>query len=166
MYKYEIEKLKAIYPMITGEDTKILRTKCKEVKSITPEIQEFWRNLLELMRANDGVGLAAPQVNQNIRICAISLRKNNKREEENIWEEVLINPKIIDQSDKEILSEEACLSLPDITGKVMRRERVVVKYTNLKGKEITKKLKWFNGIIAQHEIDHLDGILFIDKLIE
>ncbi len=166
MFRSQIDKIKAMYPIITGEDKEILRTKCKPVESVSSEIKEFWENLMELMWEYDGVGLAAPQINQDLRMCAISLWKNNKRGEENIWEEVLINPEIIDESEKEIVSEEACLSLPNITGKVMRKERIVVKYINLKGQEITRKLKWFNGIIAQHEIDHLNGILFIDKLID
>lgn len=161
-----MQKLKAIYPIITGENTKILRTVCEEVVEVTPEIKEFWENLLDLMREYDWVGLAAPQVNQNLRMCAITSRKVSKKNKENTGEEILINPIIIDKSDKMFEDLEACLSLPWIEGKVMRYEWVVVKYLNLSGKEKVKKFKWFNATIVQHEMDHLDGVLFTDKLVK
>ncbi len=161
---HTIKKLKAIYPVITGENNPILRKISTAITDITPEIEEFWYNLLDLMWEYDGVGLAAPQLGQNIRMCAITSWKTTKKGKENTWEEILINPEIIDHSETMNKDLEACLSLPNMEGEVMRYDWIVVKYTTLNGKKKTKKVKWFNARIIQHEMDHLDGIMFIDKL--
>ena len=77
----------------------------------------------------------------------------------------MINPKIIEKSKEMILREEACISLPNCTGMVRRHNSITVEFLDLKGKKQTKKYKEFNAVIIQHEIDHLDGILFMDKVI-
>ncbi len=164
----QIEKLKALYPLVTIKNEEILRRENAEVTEITSEIKEFAMILLDLMWEYDGVGLAAPQINRNIKMCAVTFWKEWKRwrDKENIWEEVLINPEIIDASENEVIWEEACLSVPNKTGNVARKDWVVIRFTNIKWQEVTKKLKGFNAIIVQHEIDHLNGILFTDKVIK
>ena len=77
----------------------------------------------------------------------------------------MINPKILETSNEMFIGEEACLSVPDVYGNVKRHKSIAVEYTDIKGNRQTKKLKDFNARIIQHEIDHLDGILFVDKII-
>lgn len=77
----------------------------------------------------------------------------------------MINPKITDRSEEIILREEACISLPNCTGMVRRHKAITVDFIDLKGKKQSKKYKDFNAVIIQHEIDHLDGVLFMDKVV-
>ncbi len=77
----------------------------------------------------------------------------------------MINPEIIEKSQDIIIRKEACISLPDLVGTVKRHKAIVVQYTDLKGHKQKKKLKDFNAVIVQHELDHLDGILFTDKVL-
>ena len=78
----------------------------------------------------------------------------------------MINPKILDRSKETILWEEACISLPNCTGMVKRHRAITVEFLDLKGKKQNKKYKEFNAVVIQHEIDHLDGILFMDKVVK
>jgi peptide deformylase len=78
----------------------------------------------------------------------------------------MINPKIIEKSKETILREEACISLPNCTGMVKRHHSITVEFIDLKGEKQTKKHKEFNSVIIQHEIDHLDGVLFMNKTIK
>lgn len=78
----------------------------------------------------------------------------------------MINPEIIEKSQEMIVEEEACLSLPDLRGNVARHKKITVSYLDEDGKAKTKKYSDFDAIIIQHEIDHLDGVLFIDKMIQ
>lgn len=133
----------------------VLREKSLPVKEITPEILNIIRDMAETMYTASGVGLAAPQVGILKRIIIIDVN------EEGLI--VLINPKIV-RREGEVVEEEGCLSLPDIYSKVKRSSKVTVKALNENGEpiEITKE-----GLIAralEHEIDHLEGILFIDRI--
>jgi len=136
-----------------GEE--VLREKSLPVKEITPEILNLIRDMAETMYVASGVGLSAPQVGVLKRIIVID------GQEEGLI--ALINPKIV-RREGEVIAEEGCLSFPEIYSEVKRSSRVTVEALNQKGEriEITKE-----GLIAralQHEIDHLDGILFIDKV--
>ncbi len=133
----------------------VLREKAIPIKEIIPEILNLIKDMAETMYADSGVGLAAPQVGVSKRIILVD------GEEDGLI--VLINPMII-QSEGEVVEEEGCLSVPGIYSKVKRLSKVTVKALNENGDsiEITKE-----GLIAralQHEIDHLDGILFIDRI--
>lgn len=165
-----IDKLKIFYPLILGKDNSILRTLCEPITKITPEIKELWEILLELMWAYDGVGLAAPQIWETIRMIATTQRKKmptgKSADKDFLWETLLINPEIIATAEELQRSEEACLSLPWEKWFVQRAKRVEVKYMDLKGKIHQQKYSGFNACIIQHEIDHLNGVLFIDKLIK
>ncbi|HRX63904.1 MAG TPA: peptide deformylase [Candidatus Absconditabacterales bacterium] len=158
-------ELKNFYPIQTGVDNKILRTKSKEIGSINDEIVEFAGDLMELMYEYDGVGLASPQIGKNIRMIAVTMRKETKKGPELINEEIMINPEIVEKSPDMVISDEACLSIPDVVGKVKRHKNIVVQYTDISGYKKKKKLKDYNAFIVQHEIDHLDGVLFVDKII-
>lgn len=133
----------------------ILREKSLPVKEITPEILNLIRDMAETMYATSGVGLAAPQIGVSKRIMVID------GEEDGLI--VLINP-IIVKSEGEAIEEEGCLSIPEVYSKVKRSLKVTVKALNENGEpiELTKE-----GLIAralQHELDHLEGILFIDRI--
>lgn len=163
-------KLKIFYPLELGKENKILRTACDPVQELDNETKEFGKILLDLMREYDGVWLAAPQIWKNIRMIATTQRKRFPSEKnpdkDYLGETLLINPIITKASTEMQTSEEACLSLPGERGFVKRHQRVEVEYLDLKGKRHQQKYSGFNACIIQHEIDHLDGILFTDKSIE
>ena len=144
------------YTIQTGDHNPILRTKSELIDEITPEIKEFCQDLIKLMWKNKGVGLAAPQVGKNICIIATTQRDTKKGKEKLLSETIMINPILKDLSEDMIVWEEACISLPDILGKVKRHKSLTVEYLDIKGNQQKKKLKDFNAVIVQHEIDHLE----------
>jgi len=150
----------------TGMNNPILRTISEEVEEVTQDLIVFCHKLLVLMYQNKGVGLAAPQVGENIRIIATSQRDKKKTKDKFLGETIMINPKIIEKSKETILREEACISLPNCTGMVRRHNAITVEFMDIKGKKQSKKYKEFNAVIIQHEIDHLDGVLFMDKVVK
>ena len=116
------------------------------------------------MRNHDGVGLAAPQIGENIRVIATSQWDKTGKKNKYLGETIMVNPVITDKSKELIIAEEACLSVPDVFGYVKRHKSIVVEYLDQKGNKQKRKLKDFNATIVQHEVDHLDGVLFVDKL--
>lgn len=139
------------------EDDEILRKMCKPVENIDDRIKELVTDMIETMHDQDGVGLAAPQVGILKRVVVIDLYDDH-------GPYVFINPEIIkEKGEKEV--DEGCLSFPNKFAKVRRPEEVTVKALDLDGKGFKLKGK---GLLAQaisHEVDHLNGILFIDKII-
>ena len=142
----------------------ILRSVSDEIEELSDELLEFCDKLLLSMRENKWVGLAAPQVGENIRVIATSQWDKKKTKDKLLWTTIMINPKIVDKSKETILWEEACISLPDSTGTVRRHKWIHVEFIDTKGKKQKQKYKDFNAVIIQHEIDHLDGVLFMDKI--
>ena len=124
----------------------------KELNS--PEIQTLIDNMIDTMKDENGVGLAAPQVGTHLRIIIAETKQGP---------EAFINPKIIARSDAMVDSQEGCLSIPGVFGIVKRHNSVKVKAKNRHGEPIRLKTDGLLSVIFQHEIDHLDGILFIDK---
>jgi len=143
----------------------ILRKKCEEVEKITPEIKKLIDDMIETMKKNDGVGLAAPQVGELKRIIAVHLVKERTSEEKvEVEPRVFINPKIVKKSKEDELEEEGCLSFPGLWLKIKRAKEVEVEALNEKGEKIHLKAQGLPARILQHEIDHLDGILFVDRI--
>ena len=143
----------------------ILRKKCEEVAEITPEIKELALNMGESMIKDKGIGLSAPQVGESKRIIIVHLiEERSPEEKEKKVPQVFINPKIIKKSKETAIEEEGCLSFPDLFLKIKRAEEVEVETLNLNGEKIKIEAKGLPARILQHEIDHLDGILFIDRL--
>lgn len=134
-----------------------LRTVAKAVAQITPEIKDIASNMLETMYQENGVGLAATQVNIHQRIAVIDTSEGRDQPM------VLINPDIIDQSGEEV-SEEGCLSVPDTNADVKRAEFVTLQYLDLDGKTQVIETDGLLAVCIQHELDHLKGKLFIDYL--
>ena len=141
---------------IRKKGDEVLRKKSKPVKEINDKVKELIDDMIETMYHANGVGLAAPQVGVLKRICVIDVGEGPI---------VLINPEKIEESEEQIQDIEGCLSIPGIYGEVKRPERVVVKALNKEGDPYTVE---GTGLLARalcHEIDHLDGILFEDKVI-
>jgi len=134
----------------------ILKEKCQEIKEIDKKIKDLAKEMLIVMSQENGVGLAAPQIGKNKRMIVVSL-------DENIF--TLINPKITKKS-KKILSEyEGCLSLPNLSLKIKRAKEIELEgYLLERGKVVRIKAENLLARVFQHEIDHLDGILMIDRV--
>lgn len=147
---------------ILVEGHPVLRKRAKEVKRITPEIQALCADMLETMRAAPGVGLAANQVGELHRVVVIEVPED---EDELLGGKAfcLVNPEIVGASGSQI-GNEGCLSVPGYVGEVERYERVVVRALTAEGKRVKLSARGFVARVLQHEIDHLDGILYIDRL--
>ncbi len=147
--------MNTILPITTGKDTAILRQKTERVKNpLSPDIQSLIPIMFDSLRVALGIGLAAPQINRPIRLAVI---------EADGKQTVLINPKITSYSREKILFEEGCLSLPGEFFLIERSERVTVRYEDEHGTEVKKRASGLFAIVVQHEVDHLDGILIIDR---
>ena len=133
----------------------VLRQKSKRVKTIDDSIRELIGNMRETMHSADGAGLAAPQVGTLLRVIVIGIPG-----EEDI---ALINPEVVRRTGERLVNE-GCLSIPGYVGQIKRAESVRVKGRDQNGKEIRIKAKGLLGQALEHEIDHLDGILYIDYL--
>jgi len=144
----------AILPICVVPES-VLRQKSKRVRNIDGSIQRLIGNMLETMHAVSGVGLAAPQVGALLRVIVIGIPG-----EEDI---VLINPEIVRRRGERLVTE-ACFSVPGYFGEVKRAESVRVKGRNLDGKEIRIKASELLAQALEHEIDHLNGVLYIDHL--
>ena len=134
----------------------VLRKKCKKVDKVDKRTATLLEDMAETMYSADGVGLAAPQVGVLRRLIVIDVGDGLIK---------LVNPEIISSSGEEV-DAEGCLSIPDVRGEVKRPHSVIVRALNEKGEEIETP---GTGLLARalcHEIDHLDGILFIDKVIK
>jgi peptide deformylase len=146
-----------------------LRKKATKVRSVTPSVQTLADDMVETMRAAPGVGLAAPQVDASQRVIVVEYADGN--EEMDVEETppklfIVINPEITRRSRETLMGTEGCLSLPGLMGDVERHEWVTVKGLDRHGKSFKKKARGWLARIFQHEIDHLDGILFIDRATE
>lgn len=144
----------AILPMVDYNNP-VLRQKAKRVSSIDGAIAQLIDDMVETMREVGGVGLAAPQVGVPLRIAVIELP-----DEEII---VLVNPKIVKRSGERQI-EEGCLSIPGYRGEIQRSEKVTVKGLDRFGREIRIKGEGLLAQAVEHELDHLEGTLYIDHL--
>ncbi len=138
----------------------ILESKTTPVKEVTPEILKLVRDMIDSCRKATGIGLAAPQVGRSIRLCVINL------EHLGLPPFALVNPKITKTSFKKIEMEEGCLSIPGVFGLVKRPVKVTVSATTIEGNDVKFEAEGILSRVIQHEIDHLDGILFTSKMIK
>lgn len=164
-----IDQIKAFFPLQTWDNNEYLRAKSEVVDIFDDDLKDFCDILLDLMYAYDWVGLAAPQVWKDIRVIATTQRKEVKKwrktDKQITWETVMVNPEIIEHAEEKRKWEEACLSVPGLCWDVERWIWIVVKYQDKKWKQHIQKYTWFSAVVIQHEIDHLDWILFTDKVI-
>ncbi|WP_425448975.1 peptide deformylase [Dethiothermospora halolimnae] len=138
------------------EGDPILRKKSREITEVTDRIRTLIEDMKETMYKEDGVGLAAPQVGILKKIIVIDVGEGPV---------VLINPEIIEQ-EGEYVDQEGCLSIPGKSGKVKRPEKVKVKYMDMEGNEKTIEGTQLFARALCHEIDHLNGVLFVDRVID
>jgi peptide deformylase len=136
----------------------ILRQKAAQVGAISDATRKLIRDMFETMYAEEGVGLAAPQVGVSERIIVVDPHNDE------VAAFALINPEIVDTSKETEKGEEGCLSIPGLRDLVERSVRVVVRGTTVEGEPRELELSGLPARIIQHEIDHLDGILFFDRL--
>ncbi len=148
----------AVLPIIKiGHPT--LRKVAAPIQEFNKELQELAQNMIETMRLNDGIGLAAPQVNIYRRMFVID--KHLIQED---WEaEAYINPEILESEGAEAF-EEGCLSIPGIREEVVRPTKIRVRYQKLDGSQVEEMMDGLLARVFQHEFDHLEGILFTDKI--
>ena len=143
---------------------KQLRLVSKPIEKVTTEIRKLAEDMFETMYAAPGIGLAAIQVAQPVRLITMDLAKKNENGEVNPQPQVFINPEILSASEETSVYEEGCLSIPEFYEEVERPARVRVRFTDLGGKMHEEDAEGLYATCIQHEIDHLNGVLFIDYL--
>jgi peptide deformylase len=141
--------------VLTGEMNDLLRGTAQPVQTIDKTIVNLGKKMVETMKKKGGVGLAAPQVGVMKRIIVTTLQSMSY---------VMINPEILSFSAECSTREEGCLSLPQKFGDVTRSEKITVRYMNIEGEKKEDVLSGLEARIVQHEIDHLNGILFTDRI--
>lgn len=157
----------AIREIITNPNT-VLRRKARSVSEYGEDLQHLIDDMVETMRQEPGVGLAATQVNVSQRVIVVEYSDENGDVDEPAPPKlyVVINPEITRLSEEKEVSTEGCLSVPGLLGDVERRLEVTVKGKSRRGQPVKIKAKGWLARIFQHEVDHLDGVLFIDKAIK
>jgi peptide deformylase len=144
----------------------VLRRKARAVTTFDKKLQTLIDDMIETMREAPGVGLAAPQVGISTRLIVVEYYENEQAEEvedeakKKVW--VLLNPEIVKASDEKVMGVEGCLSVPNLVGEVERHDAIQVKGLNRHGQPMRVKAQGWLARIFQHEIDHLNGIVFTD----
>jgi len=136
----------------------VLRRRARSVERVDERIRRLMDDMLETMYAAPGIGLAAPQVGESLRVIVADVSEAKDRPLR------MVNPEITWRSETTAVAEEGCLSLPEIYGEVERPEAVEVRYLDENGAERTLRAEGLLARCLQHEVDHLDGVLFIDHL--
>ena len=143
----------------------VLRKKCEEVKEITEEIKTLALDMVQILEASQGLGLAASQIGELKRIIVVHPIQERTPEEKTAKPiQIFINPKIITKTKETEVAEEGCLSFPGLFLKIKRAKRVEIEALNEEGEILKIKAEGLPARVFQHEIDHLDGILFIDRI--
>lgn len=154
----ELQVLEYPHPSLRAENVEITKD---EIDS--GEIKQLAKEMFLVMYATNGVGLAAPQVGINKKLMVYNESGDSKK-----WlqEQIMINPKIIEYSDAKAIENEGCLSFPDMRGDVERSKWIKVESLTIRGKKQKKKFKGWEARIFQHEYDHLEGVLYPDRMTE
>ena len=142
-----------------------LRQKATKVRQVDDELRRVAGDMWETMTEEDGVGLAGPQVGVMRRIITVHVEAGMENEDDPEYRYILINPEIV-RGYGDVAALEGCLSIPGWAGEVVRRESVTVKAMDLENKPVRIKAKGYLARVLQHEIDHLDGILYPDRMAE
>lgn len=145
----------SILPIQTGVENPILRRKATKVERVTKDLKKLIADMRQTVKAENGMGLAAPQVGESLRLCLALVGGRMT---------VFINPERTWRSEETDTQEEGCLSLPGLTVAVERPVGLIVAYTDEKGKERERRLTGLDARVIQHEMDHLEGRLLADYL--
>ncbi len=148
----------SLLPILKFPDP-VLRQKAKKISVFDDSLEPLITDMIDTMYDAPGVGLAAPQVGESIQLIVV----NASQEEDGKESMVMINPEIIEKEGKQV-DEEGCLSVLDLTADVKRSQKITVRYQDTTGTELELTVEDRFAIVLQHEIDHLNGILFIDHL--
>lgn len=144
------------------QELAILRSKARKVPVVTPRLADLAQQMLETMRQANGVGLAAPQVGLLLRLFVAELPEDEETGDP-AETYILFNPEIVKGRGEQV-GYEGCLSIPGYVGEVARQDEVTVQGLDERGKTVRFKVQGYLARVFQHEIDHLDGVLYIDKL--
>lgn len=156
-----------MYLPIVGYGDPILRKEAQPITPDYPELKQLIADMFETMYTADGVGLAAPQIDRSIQLVVIGFRPYNEETDTYGEEEerhVLINPEILEEKGEKKYFNEGCLSIPDIHEDVLRPETIVLRWLDEDFVEHTEEITGMFARVAQHEIDHLHGKVFTDRL--
>lgn len=155
-----------ILRQITQLGNPILRQPAAPVAFPLPDdVSRLIDDMLATLREADGVGLAAPQVDQPLQILIVASRPNPRYPEAVEMEPlVAINPEILERSAETVLGWEGCLSIPGLRGEVPRHRRIVARFQDVRGEQVVREFQDFAARIFQHEDDHLRGIVFLDRI--
>ena len=153
----------AVKSIVTYPDP-ILKAVCSPVSSIDQEVLQLVDDLVDTMHAGPGsVGVAAPQVGVSLRVCVIDVSKNRHGKENNNGLLLMINPEILEASGSAVMRE-GCMSVPDYTGDVERATNLTLRFSEPDGTVREFEASGFEAVAIQHEMDHLDGLLFLDRI--
>ena len=146
--------------------TPVLRKKAKIIKNIQdPEIKKLTNNLLKILMKVNGVGMAAPQLNKSLRLFIVASHPNPRYPKAPYMKPTaVINPKILSHNNEKKKDWEGCLSVPGVRALVPRYTEIKVEYTTKQGRKVRKIYKDFIARIFQHEYDHLEGLVFLDRI--
>lgn len=137
----------------------ILRMKAEKIEEVDESIQQLVAEMIDIMCIEEGIGLAAPQVARSLSLLVIDESLISEDGKATAY----LNPKIL-ESEGESIMEEGCLSLPGIREDVKRPEKITLRYMDIEGQTFEKKIDGLLARVLQHEIDHLNGVLFIDRI--
>lgn len=144
----------------------VLRRKARAVTTFDKKLQTVIDDMIETMREAPGVGLAAPQIGISDRLIVVEYYENAQAEEaedetkKKVW--VMLNPEIAKASEEKVMGVEGCLSIPNLVGEVERHETIQIKALNRRGQPMRLKVSGWLARIFQHEVDHLNGVVFTD----
>ncbi len=142
----------------------LLKKLCRPVDAIDAEIVSLVQDLLDTMQAGPGsVGVAAPQIGVTLRVCVVDVSASRQGRDNNHGLLVMVNPEIVARNGAAVMRE-GCMSVPDYTGDVERATVVTVRFTDGDGTAREVTASGFEAVAIQHEMDHLDGILFLDRI--
>lgn len=143
----------------------LLKKICNEVTAIDHEVLALVRDLLDTMQAGPGsVGVAAPQIGVILRVCVVDVSTNRNGRGNNHGQLIMINPEIVARSGSAVMRE-GCMSVPDYTGDVERATDITVSFMDQEGQKCEISASGFEAVAIQHEMDHLDGLLFLDRIV-
>jgi peptide deformylase len=149
-----------VRPIVLYPDP-VLKQVCEPLDPSDPRAAGLVRDLLDTMLEGPGVGLAAPQIGEPYRVILVEAGRNPKRSGQGRF--VLFNPQIVERSGHQT-GREGCLSIPEYTGNVRRAAEIIVEGLNPEGERLRLRAMEYEALVFQHEIDHLDGILFLDRI--
>lgn len=154
-----------IYPIVVY-GSPLLRKKAVEIEKDYPDLTQFIDDMFETMYYSEGIGLAAPQVGKSIRLFVVDATELDEDTEEDLkdFKKVFINPVIISETGDEWLFSEGCLSIPNIREDISRNADVVIEYYDENWEFHREEYTGTKARIIQHEYDHLEGVLFVDKI--